>query len=155
LRTADQRCIFPLNIRVSQQVNVPFLLGYILGAAILVSFAPWGAGGGILLVLAVVSAPVCVTGFSAGRADGQISSAPIVSWWRRAFVLGLVVFSAVPALVVGLWVFEAVSVTGPWRPLATGVWFMLVGGFAGYFYGPMFRVVSRRFPAMRGGERVG
>lgn len=125
-------------------MKASFLIGHLLGAALLIPFAPGDARASLLLFLAVVSAPVCVTGFAVGRVDGQVPAAPATIWWLRAFVLGLGIIGAIVSLPVGLRLLTALADNGPWRVLATGLWFMFVGGIAGYFCGPMFRVLSPR-----------
>lgn len=113
-------------------VKALFLVGYLLGAALLIPFAPWGAHAGLLLLLGVASAPLCVTGFTLGRSEGQPSSAALADGWMRALVPALGAVGALVALPVGLWLFAALPDAGPLRVVATGGWFILAGGVAGY-----------------------
>lgn len=116
-------------------MKASFLFGHLLGAVLLIPFAPFGAPIGLLLLLGAASAPLCVTGFAVGCRDGQPSSAALASGWKRALVAGLGAVGALAALPGALWLFGALPDTSPWRVLASGGWLMLVGGVAGYACG--------------------
>lgn len=118
-----------------QPMKASFLAGHLLGAALLIPFAPFGASAGLMLLLGVASAPLCVTGFAVGCRNGQPSSVALGNGWKRALGVGLGALGALAALPGTLWLFAALPDTSAWRVLASGGWLMLVGGVAGYACG--------------------
>jgi hypothetical protein len=149
--------VMPLMSNVRRHMKLPFAFGFSVPAAVAFiaallssqsSKVPLLVGAALLLVAASLASG----GFEIGRQMQPVSSAPIVSRWRVAVVATMGFTASVISLPVGLLVVARLSGPGAWQPIAVGVWFLAVGMVCGYLYGPAFRRLASRFPAVREGE---